>query len=545
MSLRNCVVLLLAVCTLAFLAGCGSSSSSATPPPSGSFSNSNLNGTYVFSVSGTDSTGEPYAMVGSFTANGQGGNGTGGITGGSVDINDPNFTTAVDDAQISGSSTYTVGVDGRGYAHLGTSTPFGTIEIDYVLQDSSHGLVTEFDENGSGSGTLDIQTASTTPSGAYAFSFAGANSSGSFATVGNFTVGSGGSSSGLEDFNSAGIPYSGTGTGGNSLSGSVVAGPSTTPATTLTTSAFGTLTFDVYPINANHLKFIETDTVGTLSGDAFAQSSTAMPVGTLAFTLAGSLSGGAPFAAGGFMVTDSMGGIDNTSTEDINSDGTASAAPITFTGSYSASPSAGAGRYLLNNFSGFEGGTQYVAYPSSGGLLLLESDSSLAIESGAASAPQSTTSLASSEGYGLNLTGDNLADEVEVDDIAEFTANSSGDTANGKIDENFPGNTDIGASQNMTLLANYAGPDSNGRGQISTGSNVIGTLNGGFLLTFYTVDGVTFPFIESDSGQVAVGVFVQQDASSSASAAAARPHMFLPQMFRPHAALRKDQQKKQ
>ncbi len=93
MSLRNRLVLPVILSAIAVLVGCGSGSSFTTPvpPPGGSFSNSNLNGTYVFSVSGTDTTGAPYAMVGTFTANGSGGNGEGGITGGTLDLNDAAF----------------------------------------------------------------------------------------------------------------------------------------------------------------------------------------------------------------------------------------------------------------------------------------------------------------------------------------------------------------------------------------------------------------------------------------------------------------------
>src|ERR1035438_3562669 len=85
MSVRNATVLFLALSTLLFLAACGSSNGTANPvpPPSGSFSDSNLNGTYVFSISGVDESGFPYAMLGTLTANG-----SGGITGGSLDIND-------------------------------------------------------------------------------------------------------------------------------------------------------------------------------------------------------------------------------------------------------------------------------------------------------------------------------------------------------------------------------------------------------------------------------------------------------------------------
>ncbi|MGA7320993.1 MAG: hypothetical protein WBW98_10805, partial [Candidatus Sulfotelmatobacter sp.] len=92
MSVRNGIALLIALSTLLFLAGCGSSSSSPAPapPPSGNFSNANLNGTYVFSVSGTDEINStPYAIVGTLTANG-----SGGITGGALDINDAAFATS-------------------------------------------------------------------------------------------------------------------------------------------------------------------------------------------------------------------------------------------------------------------------------------------------------------------------------------------------------------------------------------------------------------------------------------------------------------------
>ena len=132
----NRVVLPLILVTLVVLAGCsGSSGPTPIPPPSGGFSNSNLNGTYVFSVLGTDVNGASYTIVGQFTANGSGGNGTGGITAGTLDINDEDTTTFTNGPlakqQINaGNSSYTVGVDGRGEVKLNTSTPFGTITLN-------------------------------------------------------------------------------------------------------------------------------------------------------------------------------------------------------------------------------------------------------------------------------------------------------------------------------------------------------------------------------------------------------------------------------
>jgi hypothetical protein len=540
MSFRNRLALPVILFSLAVLAGCGSGSSSTItpiPPPSGGFSNSNLNGTYVFSVSGTDNAnGAPYAIVGAFTANGSGGNGQGGITGGTIDFYDPAVANPVANAAIN-SSAYSVGVDGRGKANLSTAlpAPFNAIVLDFVLQDGSHGAVTEFDTSGSGSGSLDLQAAGVQPAGSYAFIFGGADvSTGTgfpFATVGNFTLGAGGAiSSGLQDFNDNQLAYA-----NEAVSGQVVLGPSSTPATTLVTTTFAKQTFDVYAIDATHLKFIEMDGAATLSGDAYSQASTAVPTGNMAFTLAGSYPGPtSSSAAGGFIVTDGSGNITAASTMDANDGGTVTANPLSFTGTYTA---AGTGRFTL----GLTGvvavaGSSYSAYPSSGGLLLLEIDDS-GIMSGVAYPPQTSNTFNGSAGYGLNLAGINLVNMVEVDNIAEFTSNTSGTTVTGAIDENFaPGG---GPNYGLALSGNYTATDANGRGQISAnaGNSSNSTLNGGFGITFYAVDGTTFPFIETDpNGQVGAGVFFLQNATS-ASAGTARPHMLVPSPpVRPRAA---------
>ena len=517
------------------LAGCGGNSVSiAKPvaPPSGKFSNSNLSGAYVFSVSGIDINGAPYSAVGSFTANGSGGNGTGGITGGTVDMNDASMSTPVANASIASSSFYTVGIDGRGRAILNTSTPLGKITLDFVLANSSHGLVTQFDTNATGSGSLDLQTPGASPAGSYAFILSGADvSSGTanlFATVGNFTLGSGGAIfSGIEDFNESGFAYT-----NQAVTGNVVLGPASTPATTLTTQQFGTQTYDVFAINANHLKFIEMDPSGTLSGDAYLQTSTTIPAGTFAFTLAGSFpSANAASVAGGFIVTDGNGNITNASTEDANNTGTVSPTPIIFTGNYSAG---GSGRFTLGNFTGFSEGSAYAAYPSGGGLLLLEIDNS-GIMVGAAYAQTSGATFSATEGYALNLSGVNLGASTgftaEVDDIAEFTANSNGSTVTGALDENGGGFPAYGVA-----LSGTYGTLANGRGQLgaNAGNNSNSTLNGGFNLTFYAVDGTTFPFIETDNGQVASGVFVAQSPNASSSALAQSRMVVVQPLVRPN-----------
>jgi len=550
MSVRNAFALFIALSTLALLVGCGGGSSSPppVPPPNGGFSNSNLSGTYVFSVSGTDVNNDPVQIVGSFTANGSGGNGKGGITGGTLDIADPGFEAlktpvapVLTNSPIASSSSYTVSVDGRGQATLVTSTPFGDIILDFVLSSSSHGLVTEFDGNASGSGTLDLQSTATL-AGAYAFSLSGSDGSSGYplATVGAFTVGSGGTIAGAEDFNDANLAYP-----NEALLGTVALGPSSTPSTTLETSftssvAGGPLTFDVYAIDSTHLKFIETDAFEFLAGDAYSQPSATVSSGSLAFTLAGffpfSPTNPTPVAAGGFMVANG-GNITTASTEDVNEDGSTSTAPINFSATYSNTGSQIPGRFTLTDFSNFFGGTQYAAYPSSGGLLLLEIDDS-GLMVGAAYPPQSSTAFTPPQGFGLNFTGINLTDEVEVDDIAEFATASTGGTFTGLVDENFaPGGAPITPPQ--VLDGTFTAPDANGRGSLIT-TTLNNTLNGGLGITFYSVDGTTFPFVETDTGgQVSTGVFVLQNANDPSPAA--RSHMFVPQrLIRGKAARQKN-----
>lgn len=521
MSVRNVFVSLLAISGLLFLGGCGSNGSgpaSPVAPPSGAFSNSNLNGTYVFSISGVDSSGAPYAMVGTFTANGSGGNGKGSITGGTFDLNDAASGTAPG-ATIN-SSTYSVGQDGRGEAMIANNVSgLGNLTFDFVLTSSSHGLITEFDSFGSGSGTLDLQAAGVTPSGSYAFSLSGAasNSGSPWATVGNFTV-SGGSISGADDFNEDGLAFAGA-----TVTGALTLGPSTTPSTTLAvvssnSSSVFSGTFDAVAIDATHLKFIEMDSTATLSGDAYSQTTPTIAAGNLAFTLVGS-----EFAAGGLMTTNGSGAI--TGTEDYNVAGStvsSPTSPVPFTASYAVDPT-NAGRYTLSGFTTFEGGSSYAAYPSSGGVLLLEIDAGFS--TGAAYPQTANATFASSQGYGMNLSGTNVTSTgsgaVEVDDIAEFTAASGGTLSSGIIDENFqPGGSPI---LGIPLSGGtYGTIGSGGRYGISAtaGNSSTSTLEGGFNLTFYTVDGTTFPFVELDNGQVSTGVIVSQNTSGSSAAVA-------------------------
>jgi hypothetical protein len=523
MSPRNPIVLLLALSTLSLLVGCGSSSPTGTAPPSGGFSNSNFSGTYVISMLGADAnftseTESFFAIVGTITADGQG-----NITGGTVDINDPDIG-GVFPGQAVSASHYTVGKDGRATGTL--VTPEGNFGLDFVLTSNGHGLISRFDGNGSGSGTLDIQgSASQSALTSLAFSLTGSDATSSFllGSVGAFTLdgsGSGTITSGTTDFNEGG---SSAGLANLNLGGSLVLTSSTT-GTAVLSSAFGPISFDVWVIDSTHLKLIETDTLAVLAGDAFTQQ-TSIPASTLAFTLSGSDSSGNAFAAGGLAASDGNNNFNGI--EDFNDGGVANTVP-TFTGTCTAFV---AGRCQLT-LTGFSNGTsqafQFAVYPSSGGIQLLEVDSLGQMQGTAYT--QAATSFTASDGYGFNLSGENS--NGEVDDIAEFQAGSPTATPNlapGILDEN-----DLGSPQSPVAFSGTYTPDSagDGRGSISVPS--INTFNEVLTLQYYVVDSSTVVFVEVDQGQLGVGTFELQSAASSPSTAHPTISMLRP-LIRAHA----------
>jgi len=528
MSLRNRLVLPIIFSALAVLAGCGGSSVTITPPPSGGFSNSNLNGTYVFSVTGGDSTNALFQTIaGTFIADGQGNIKSGGF----LDFNSATYGLFA--AQPITGGRYSVGADGRPGSMNGLltlSTANNTFLFDYALTSSQHGLITEYDQFGTGSGTLDAQgnvTQTNIDGQSYAFNFTGTSGVGTticgvspgfqfsvpLATVGAFTMGASGTNTttGVQDFNNdcnsaglAGLPMT---------SGSVDL--STVPGTASFATGAGTFTFDVYPVDSTHLKFIEIDTGSAiLSGDAFTQTSS-VPSGNNVLTAAGFDAAFGGFAAAGLINTDGGGNITGSSVEDIN-DGGSSINEITsgISGIYTA-PSGG--RALLTFTSGFDNGgnigcasCQFAAYPSSGGVQLLEIDNA-GMTDGTLFAQGNNPTLASAEGYGLNLTGTNLGMGVEEDDIAEFT-NNSGTLGPGAIDFNYGVS---GTSFKQKFQSTYAADSTvSGRGTVTPVDN-------SYVLATYGIDGSNQVVVSIDPNLEGLGFMVEQDATAKSSAATA------------------------
>lgn len=518
---RNRLVLQIIGFALAVLAGCGSRSSTVVPPPGGGFANSNLKGTYVFSFGGNVSD-AVFDIAGTFTADGNG-----GIASGTIDINEL-YSSPVQ-VTVGGNSGYSVSADGRGRGTLVT-TSAGTIGLDFVLTSPSHGMIIRFDGGGTGSGTLDLQD-STVGQGnltSYAFSVSGADMSqgnplssvGAFSLNGTTTI-----SAGLQDFN---IDANSGGLSNLTLTGSLTLGSGGPGTAILTNSSgdgtYGSLQFDVWAIDATHLKLIETDGKAILEGDAFTQQTTlASGRQQLVYTMGGLDSSGFLFSAGGYVSYDGSSVIGPSGLEDMNDSGSTGHVQQSLTVSGTLTTGSG-GRCSLtmsgfyNGVSGGVGTYSFVGYPFSvggnTGILLMENDGS-GVTAGTAFV-QSAQTFASAKGYGLNLTGANFGGEV--DDIAEFIAYSGGVLSDGIIDEN--AQNVLAFKQALGLGGTYTfDVPATGRGTLSypyTDLTFIGELN----LRYYVANSSTVIFIDADTTQAGVGAFQLQSASASQAAVA-------------------------
>ncbi len=462
---------------LILLAGCGGGSSLSFPPPQGGFTNANLSGPFAFSYTGTDAAGF-LAVAGSFQADGNG-----HITSGFQDVNSGRAIST--NTPISG--TYTVRADGRGSINVTSSA--GNSVIEFVIVAGGHALITRFDANATGSGTIDQQTTSAFSNaalaGQFAFSLSGIDSlANPLAVAGNFTSDATGAiTSGINDSNDNGSVIT-----SDPLTGSIPVASNGRGTASINT-ARGTLSFAYYVVDSTHLKLVETDTTIALGGEAFRQTgpfSASSVSGPFAFTLAGADLLNGPFAAGGVLTSDGVSAV-TSGTEDINDAGSL-ASNVALTGNYTVA-SNGRGTLTINNGAGT---FNFVIYPSSGGVLALETDPRF-VTVGAAlqqTMPFSNGSLSGT--YGMNFTGATTGGEV--DSVAEFTADGVS-KLNGIIDVNSSGSITFGQPLSGTFSVS-----GNGRTTFTL-KTPFGTQN----LAVYLISSNRALFVELDGGLVAAG----------------------------------------
>lgn len=509
------------------LTGCGGSQSQPynppVPPPGVTFSDATLDGTYVVSFSGTDTSGgyeSFFAVAGTITANG-----AGAIASGTLDLIDPGlgsvFGAGYTFSRLPVSGSYSVTGDGRGNGTLAMTINGNPVSIglDFVLTSASHGLISRFDSGGSGSGTLDVAGGVSQGElvGSYAFGLDGVDSTvqNYLSAAGAVTLDANGNiTSGVQDFSDNGDAAN---LQALSLQGNVTAGAPGTAQLTTGAAAFGTLHFDVWPIDPTHLKLIETDSTAFLAGDAYVSTGhTGFPAGQLVFTLSGEDTEQGQFASGGVLTSDGTSQV-TAGLEQVNDEGELAESP-SVTGSFTSSGPRtsltldGIYNGYLEGNSPLAGNYTFAAYPFEDGVVLLETDggagTSLGISGGDAFV-QSATSLSSAAGYALNLSGANSDGEADL--IAQFT--TSGSTMSGIYDANNLGLLVLDASLGPNA-AYSAGASGTGAAQFpqlqTTGNSYIGALD----FTYYPVDDSSAIFLETDSGQTATGVLLLQGASS-------------------------------
>ena len=519
-----------------YAAACGGGNSTVTPTPTptptpqGSYSLASLNGTYAFSMSGTDNTqGLSISRIGSFHADGQG-----NITMAIEDVNDGgsfstfNFTAAP-------ASNYTMSSNGRGVLTLSHPDVVNPSLADnfifsIALDSTSGGLMIETDGSSTMSGNFRLQTISSTFATAYAFDVSGVDlgNSTSASFIGQFdTNGVSGVTGGEMDVNDGASP-----TGTITLQPGTITldatnfnnfGRGTMTLNTTLNSQLLNLSYVFYVVDGSHLVLVENDTVAATSGSATAQ--TAVPTTVAAFP------GSFVFAVGGAAISQGVfGGLARAGriTSDANGNITNLSLDEDFSGGVNAFPkaggfsnvaftidAAGTGRGTLN----FTDVTrnqpfQYVFYMASATQGFIQDDSPNVVADGSITAQSGTFTAASIAGsYAINWSGVNLANGFEEDfvGVIPVSSASSNNISGGVLDFTELGDGKIftGVPVNGLLTLQGDGTLGGAQGnalQLTTAQTPSTTFN----FRAYVVNANTIILVGVDSGRVVIGTAVRQ-----------------------------------
>jgi len=449
---RALIGCLCAAATLWAGACSGGSGTVTVPPPNNGFSNSNLQGQFAFSMTGTDAstgTAEPFVRVGSFIADGKG-----SITGGTEDITI--FQNGSNEFNFTGGS-YTVNSDGRGSLALIDST--GTLNFSISLSSSTTGYMVDTPTDGlsAGNGSFVKQnTASFQVSGIagnYAFDISGVDTNGvSESVVGQLVSNSGGTLSGVADDNDGAVVNGGV-AGAATLSGTYgVDGASPSDLASFGRGVFtiGGISGVFYIVGPNQVKLMERTSGGTLVGDAFLQSNipttTAGINGGFVYVMGGGSGGGVPITRGGKF--SASGGALSSIIVDNNNGGQATSLS-TASGTYTID-STGTGRGTITySVSGFKDAFSYVFYlisPTQG----FVQDQSLNIVEDGSMLAQGTGTISNSTlagNYAINWSGvTNTSSGTGEEDLDGATTLSSAGALTGTVDLNEAGAQNIGVT---------------------------------------------------------------------------------------------------
>ncbi len=430
----------------------------------GTGSESLLNGQYAFTLQGFDASG-PTAMVGSFTANG-----TGGITGGTEDINSSGPSGVQSDLSVTtASSSYSIGSDHQGCLTLtagGVTRSFRFVASFIVSGVASGARIIEFDSTGaSTTGVIRVQYPSAFSnaqvSGNYAFGASAgktaANGGGRFGAVGVLTL-SGTSVTGSGDINDNGTINQGSA----SYPASPI--PFTGGTYNIALNGRGTLSFIpnggtavntvIYILSSNEFFLMSSDAqnVNTLlSGLALQQSNTPYANSSLSAVSLIYMNGLTGTGTGsrvdvGLFTPDGAGNF--TFSGDENSGGTIST--LSFSGTYSV---AGSGRALITK----TGSTapdilEYLVSPNKGFILFTNKQVMARSSEPVTGGPFTNASLSGT--FSFATTDPPIAEDTTSTGYATFDGSGN---VTGTSDDNAAGLLSLGNAFSQTYAVSASG----------------------------------------------------------------------------------------
>ena len=486
------------------------------------YSTSSLQGSFAFSVAGSNAAGH-FFRAGSFAADG----------GGHLNsvLEDINSSSGATTSPISTTGTYTVSADGRGTLQFDDGLLPAT--FDFVLVNGAQLQIIGFDATGTATGQANARDASSFAgaplsalSGTYVFDFAGVHAAAGFSQIGEFSAdGAGNITNGSIDINDGGTANQ------FQINGSqTVCTPAPLPApqppatpssaysltpdgrgvltlTTLQTVAPNkcfpgpVLTLNFYVVSRGSAKFVGTDAALQAAGYTSQQAPNAVFSlsslnGNFAFLLAGSAIGG-PIATAGSIAADGHGNL-NSGVLDENVNGTPAPGLALIPGTYQIAPN---GRGTLT-FATSGRAYSLVFYLGAAGnnatAVVQDVDAGIASDGTLAQQQSAPFSLASINGnYAIETSGISGASLQNI--LGQVATDGAGTIPAGMIDTNTAGALTVG----QAVTGTYSAPAATGRATLALNS---GTLN----YTAYVVSLTQVYLVGVQPGQLAAGALLRQ-----------------------------------
>jgi hypothetical protein len=280
------LLLLIALCVFAN-AACGPNNHPVTPPvvPSQNFSfyatgeENNADAGDTYTIAGVASIATTASADGSFA-----------VVGGEQDYNDGDeITSPQPSGDVISGGALVVASDGTGTLTLTTTNPNvgnnGTEIFAVAFPNPNHALITQFDGSATSLGSLDLQTSTATPSGAFSFAATGVDPTGTLVGDGGVFTVTGGALSGIVDVVDGGPPTLNTPFTGT------VSTPDSFGRGTITNTGIAII-LNYYVVGPECIRVIDMDTTDIDLGSAYGQganpSFSNVSIGQSAFSMANS-----------------------------------------------------------------------------------------------------------------------------------------------------------------------------------------------------------------------------------------------------------------